>query len=713
MYVKQLVAKKPISKLQNRLRMKCLRAKNNNIANEINIPEHIMLTYCNSSNTNTNSESNCNWSSSVLRLPIGRRIVNIMYVFDQILNNKCQMHIQGMGCSFIDSKCVKEIRKGFNCSWIFKCEMCNIETTINSDMTDQNIISINKAVTSASLAVGIGYSQVQEFTACIDIPCMSEKSFIKNSNDIAKIIEESAWEEMRLAGLQEKQLALDRGDVDTDGIPMCPVVADGQWGKRSYKTKYDSLSGAATIIGFHTSKVLFVGIRNRYCVICERSNNLKQKRKEHECFMNWRKSSTSMEADGISEGFLRSIELHGLKFNRLIGDGDSNVTKRLKEIIPYGPTRLVEKIECRNHLLRNFSTKIAAVTKNTKFPVLLRQFISSNIIKFSTAIRKAIEYRKNCNAQEHEKLSGLINDINNSFYHILGQHDECETYFCNNKSRGENLVPVALKCGLMAELKNIARRLIDNATSLLLDVTNNICEQFNSVINKFIAGKRINFSQKNGYNTRVRAAIISFNSGGNFLRKIHKTITNKSPGIIGKKFLSYKSQKITNNRKRRQLFPTKKSKKNKKTGPDEFYGLAEPLKDNDILSNEELEIKKEQFILQLKLNIEEYQKLEASTRNQRNCQQWFNERRNRLTASNFGKVCKMRRTTSCKNTVHTLLYGTQFQNIKQLEYGKKFESEALIQASNILKKNIDSCGFFVDHEIPFLGASPDGVAVVH
>jgi hypothetical protein len=52
---------------------------------------------------------------------------------------------------------------------------------------------------------------------------------------------------MRLAGLQEKQLALDRGDVETDGIPMCPVVADGQWGKRSYKTKYDSLSGAVIL----------------------------------------------------------------------------------------------------------------------------------------------------------------------------------------------------------------------------------------------------------------------------------------------------------------------------------------------------------------------------------------------------------------------------------------------------------------------------------
>jgi len=177
-------------------------------------------------------------------------------------------------------------------------------------------------------------------------------------------------------------------------------------------------------------------------------------------------------------------------------------------------------------------------------------------------------------------------------------------------------------------------------------------------------------------------------------------------GIIGKKLLSFKNRKITNNRKRRQLFPTKKSKKIKKTGPDEFYGLVEPLQEDDVISNEELEIKKEQFISQLKLNVEEYQKLEKNTRSQRNCQQWFKERRNRLTASNFGKVCKMRRTTSCKNIVHSLLYGTQFQNIKQLEYGKQFESEALFQASNILKKNIDTCGFFVDHEIPFLGASP-------
>lgn len=88
------------------------------------------------------------------------------------------------------------------------------------------------------------------------------------------------------------------------------------------------------------------------------------------------------------------------------GDGDSSVTKRLKEVIPYGPSRLVEKIECTNHLLRNFSTKISAISKNTKYPILLRQFIRTNIIKFPIAIRKAIKYRKELKVPEHEKISG-------------------------------------------------------------------------------------------------------------------------------------------------------------------------------------------------------------------------------------------------------------------------------------------------------------------
>lgn len=46
------------------------------------------------------------------------------------------------------------------------------------------------------------------------------------------------------AGDEERQLAIKNGNVDECGVPMCTVIADGQWSKRSYKTKYNSFSGA-------------------------------------------------------------------------------------------------------------------------------------------------------------------------------------------------------------------------------------------------------------------------------------------------------------------------------------------------------------------------------------------------------------------------------------------------------------------------------------
>jgi len=35
--------------------------------------------------------------------------------------------------------------------------------------------------------------------------------------------------------------------------------------------------------------------------------------------MNWNKTATGMEADGVVEGFMKSVEMHNLKFNKLIG----------------------------------------------------------------------------------------------------------------------------------------------------------------------------------------------------------------------------------------------------------------------------------------------------------------------------------------------------------------------------------------------------------
>lgn len=54
--------------------------------------------------------------------------------------------------------------------------------------------------------------------------------------------------------------------------------------------------------------------------IIDRSKSLSQEIPKHNCFLNWKQASTAMEADGIVEGFSKSVEMHGLKFNKLIGN---------------------------------------------------------------------------------------------------------------------------------------------------------------------------------------------------------------------------------------------------------------------------------------------------------------------------------------------------------------------------------------------------------
>lgn len=92
-----------------------------------------------------------------------------------------------------------------------------------------------------------------------------------------------------------------------------------------------------------------------------------------------------------------------------IGDGDSSVTKRLREIMPYGPIFFIEKIECRNQLLRNYGTKLTGITKNTKYSITVRNHIKNNLIRFRNAITKAMNFRSKLIGQtKDQKIFGTL-----------------------------------------------------------------------------------------------------------------------------------------------------------------------------------------------------------------------------------------------------------------------------------------------------------------
>jgi len=168
------------------------------------------------------------------------------HVFEQIQN--VNNHLPGLDCSFMNVILIKEECRGFESTGTFQCKMCNSVSTITSERQTQECIPIIKAVVSGTIAIGIGYTQLAEFSASLDVPCMSPKIYTKYSDVFGENVEATAWDVMKLAGIEERRLALEAGDVDEDGTPMCPVIADGQWSKRSYKTKYDAFSGAVSKI---------------------------------------------------------------------------------------------------------------------------------------------------------------------------------------------------------------------------------------------------------------------------------------------------------------------------------------------------------------------------------------------------------------------------------------------------------------------------------
>lgn len=334
------------------------------------------------------------------------------------------------------------------------------------------------------------------------MPSITKETYSHEHQNLSNVVNDIVSEEIKMAGLEEKEFAEQKGDTDENGLSCITVIADGAWCKRSYKTNYDALSGVGCIIGEATRKVLFMGVRNKYCVICNRAENKNQTPKPHICFRNWKNTSTSMEANIIVEGFQTSIDSHGLKYTRLIGDGDSSVTRKIHEIKPYGCT-LVEKIECANHLLRNVCSKLKELVRSPRssiqkrVPIKLRKQLESNILKFRIAIKKSAEYRFLENTPYSEKIILFKQDVLNSPDHIFGEHKNCASYFCQGAKDGEiNLVPELIECGLRNDIIRCLQRITANASSCLLNKNNNSAERFNSLICKFVGGKRVslNFS---------------------------------------------------------------------------------------------------------------------------------------------------------------------------------------------------------------------------
>ncbi|KAK5644635.1 hypothetical protein RI129_001761 [Pyrocoelia pectoralis] len=562
-----------------------------------------------------------------------------------------------------------------------------LETVRSDDSRKGNASGTNISAVLGAMAVGIGYTQLTELLAAVNVPGMSNKTYNHCSSLLTASIDAESLEQLKKAGEEEKRIAITNGTITKDNMPIISVIVDGAWCKRSYRTNYNASSGVACIIGAQTKKILFLGIKNKYCFVCARSNE--EEPPEHVCFKNWRGNSTAMEAAIIADGFRKSIAMHGLIYGKVIGDGDSSVYRKLMEVSPYGPTFIIEKVECRNHLLRNYINRNSVTSSDT-------------LRRFRTSITKALEFRKKQNLSTAEKTVLLRKDIANGPNHIFGEHSQCDDYFCKRRDVKENNLVSDLKLsGLYESVMNINKRLFDNASSLLHDVDTNAAETFNGVVAKFIGGKRINFSLKGAYETRCKAAGISYNTNGKFLCTMYEHLFGNGHQVHHlQKFTDAKVRAAESNSKRR----VRKQKHYATT--DEHYGpevVHTRIPDMQIATYSE---KAKAFVDDL--NNVDKNRLCEETIFQGHCEMWKVERKKRLTASNFGRICKLRKTTSTAKTVESLLY-SNFKGNSATAFGLAHETTAIQLFEKEYGKKVKQSGLVIDKDYPFLACSPDGL----
>ncbi|KAK3922399.1 hypothetical protein KUF71_011868 [Frankliniella fusca] len=690
----------------------------------------------------------------------GRRCILYTQFIEQIKADR--LHSPLTNCSFYDSVFVEERIMGFRSEIKYKCTMCQKITVLHTDKVSSREMDVNMAIVAGTVNGGGTFALLESIASSINMMPMTIKTYRRKENKLADIMAREAMDAMILAGQKELELAVDEGDKCADGVPYITVVVDGQWSKRSFGNKYDATSGSATIIGYRTGKVLFTGVKNKRCSVCEyaqRKNIPEEEVRDHACAKNYSGPSTGMEAELIQEGFKRSVLMHNLRFMKYIGDGDSSVEKMLcKDKQPYGATFPVQKIECKNHLLRNLKKSLLQISQNTHLPcpvglnkqdmVFLRKLVKENTLRLATGVSCASEYRGRTEdvPMHHMRVANLRADILNAPLHTFGDHDKCAEYFCKTRQGASaataaavdtaatagpgsasapgpspaappppevNYVPRLSTAGIWSLIMTAVHRLADKASSLVYNVSNNPCEVANSVIAQKVANKRPYLGGSSSYEMRVNAAALSLNTSGEVLRMVHKSATGgASPGKITVKCME--RRKAKRDEKRRRSTQRKLDMQNGVTlpvrrapapGPDQHYGLQEesnqpPPADDPVAMQEELA----KFKQSLQDSLERAEELKEMAQG---TDEWLRERRLRLTAADFGEICKRKPHTSCRVFVHNKLYGNGGKS-KEMQHGRMYEPEAkkyLVSEGY----DVEECGLFIDQEMPFLGASPDGL----
>lgn len=220
---------------------------------------------------------------------------------------------------------------------------------------------------------------------------------------------------------------------------------------------------------------------------------------------------------------------------------------------------------------------------------------------------------------------------------------------------------------------------------------------------------------KRGYQGRCAAAVVSFNSKCT-ISSVQKKIVKENHPITS---INTQIQKHTElaeivENKRRKA----QKRKNLKPVVRKFKRVAKistqqndygPTTSEPDMTESDLEVAKEEFLKNLQLLTADRAAIERNTILQRDSSEWLEIRKNIITASNFGPICKRKISKDTAPLVKNILYKKNLSHVAAIAHGIENEQQALQKIQMQENVSIEPCGLFIDQEYPFIGATPDGL----
>ncbi|KAJ8881752.1 hypothetical protein PR048_018238 [Dryococelus australis] len=180
----------------------------------------------------------------------------------------------------------------------------------------------------------------------------------------------------------------------------------------------------------------------------------------------------------------------------------------MKQIVasqPYGPNFLITKIECKNHIMRNYKRRLREIGTKTKnatgsVPGSVRSLLDADRqLRLRVAVTSAIRYRSAGYLPFQQRIDEPAKDIHNGPYHVFGDH-RCWTergFFCKGPKEGDVcLADIPKEVGMWDDILSAKNFVAHHLSSLIHNISTNDVERFNSVLCKFLGGKRVYFSMR-------------------------------------------------------------------------------------------------------------------------------------------------------------------------------------------------------------------------